>query len=88
MEAIVTKTTFGTSVCLKFREGDREVSLVLDDSIGAMKTCRRGSLALYEGGDATVTADVFPEAPNGFLSRPTEGDIALAMAWLMGWRRS
>jgi len=75
------KSDSSGAVCLKFSNGDREVSIAMGDSRRASHVCSRGEIALSRGG-MYVTEEVFP-GPYGHVRRePTVDDLRRALDWL------
>jgi len=74
---------FGDSkqVAVSFENGDKIVSLSLDNSLGRMDTLRRGSILLMIGKD-DVTTQVFEEAEDGHVVWASLGNFEKAMNWL------
>ena len=66
------------NVNIKFSLGDKELSLALDDSAGALDECARGSIACFQG-DKTVTEEVFGQKYEVYLSMET---LEEGLAWL------
>ena len=68
-------------VNVKFTNGDKEVSLALDDSCGSMDHCRRGTVACFEGNNS-VTAEVFGD--DSYDIHLSMVNFERALAWLKG----
>lgn len=72
-------------VCIKIREGEREVSISCDDSAGALFNYERADVRCYVGKDfeKDVTHEVFPPGEYGISTVRCEVDELLtALAWL------
>jgi hypothetical protein len=78
----------GSAVCVCFENGDKVVSLALDDSCGSMSVLKRGSIELLHHG-ATVTSEMFSDLAHEedpeceFLVVPSSMEnFQRAMQWL------
>jgi hypothetical protein len=72
------------NVAVTFQNGQRVVSLALDNSAGRMKMLRRGDIRLLiedKSGCKDVTTQVFPKADVQNI-RADLGNFELAMNWL------
>jgi hypothetical protein len=69
------------SVAVEFRNGDKLVSLALDNSGGRMATLRRGDIRIFVGQE-DVTTVVFGKDAAERSVHATLHNIDLALAWL------
>ena len=72
-------------VSVTFENGNKIVSLALDNSLGRMETLNRGMILLMiedESGNHDVTDQVFEEAEDGHAVNASLGNFDKAMAWL------
>ena len=65
-------------VCLKVIVGDYEVSLSLDNSLGAFDTLRRGNLVIFDTGTDTILHNSPVWGP---VDNPTAGQLVSAIEW-------
>lgn len=72
-------------VAVTFENGNKIVSLSLDNSLGRMEKLRRSSILLMiddETGNTDVTHQVFSEAEDGHTVWASLGNFEKAMNWL------
>ena len=73
------------NIAVTFENGNKIVSLALDNSAGRMETLRRGAILLmvdHNGHARDVTPNVFPEAEDGHTVWASLTNFELAMNWL------
>jgi|TARA_R110000824_G_scaffold168152_2_gene345195 hypothetical protein len=68
-------------VAITFENGNKIVSLSLDNSLGRMETMRRGMILLIVESD-DVTSEVFEEAADGHAVHASLDNFEKAMIWL------
>lgn len=66
------------AVNIKFTNGNKELSLALDDSAGVLDECRRGSIACFQG-DKSVTEEVYGQKYEVYLDMESFEE---GLAWL------
>ncbi len=77
-------TDVGSAVNICFQNGDKIVSLALDDSCGRMELLRRGDIELHRktaDGVDDCTSEVFDRVSEGPIPL-TDDSFEMAMNWL------
>ena len=76
----------GTNVNVCFQNGDKIVSLSLDDSCGRMEQLRRGTIELHRrtsaGGVEVCTSEVFLGSTEASVVHSTMSNFERAIQWM------